>query len=136
MVEGFARQGARVTFLDIAEDDSRALAKRLSDAETPPRFLACDLTDIGALQAAIERIRLHFGPIGVLVNNAADDHRHDLDSVSVESFDSGVAVNLRHQLFAAQAVAPDMRALHGGSIINLGSISWMIKEGRMPVYTT
>ena len=48
----------------------------------------------------------------------------------------GIAVNLRHQFFAAQAVAPDMRALGGGSIINLGSISWMIKEGGMPVYTT
>jgi hypothetical protein len=70
------------------------------------------------------------------VNNAANDRRHDQAAVSVESFDAGIAVNLRHQFFAAQAVAPDMRALGGGSIINLGSISWMIKEGGMPVYTT
>jgi len=69
------------------------------------------------------------------VNNAADDRRHDLASVSVESFDTGIAVNLRHQFFAAQAVAQDMRTAGGGSIINLGSISWMIKEGGMPVYT-
>ena len=59
-----------------------------------------------------------------------------MDTVSVASSDAGIAVNLRHQFFAAQAVAPDMRALHGGSIINLGSISWMIKQGGMPVYTT
>jgi NAD(P)-dependent dehydrogenase (short-subunit alcohol dehydrogenase family) len=59
-----------------------------------------------------------------------------MDSVSVATWDAGIAVNLRHQFFAAQAVAPDMRALGGGSIINLGSISWMIKQGGMPVYTT
>jgi NAD(P)-dependent dehydrogenase (short-subunit alcohol dehydrogenase family) len=59
-----------------------------------------------------------------------------MDSVSVATWDAGIAVNLRHQFFAAQAVAPDMRALRGGSIINLGSISWMIKQGGMPVYTT
>jgi NAD(P)-dependent dehydrogenase (short-subunit alcohol dehydrogenase family) len=59
-----------------------------------------------------------------------------MDSVSVATWDAGIAVNLRHQFFAAQAVASDMRALRGGSIINLGSISWMIKQGGMPVYTT
>jgi NAD(P)-dependent dehydrogenase (short-subunit alcohol dehydrogenase family) len=137
IVTHFAEQDAKVAFVDIDIDAGRELASALERCvRHAPLFIGCDLTDISALQAAIERIRLHFGPIGVLVNNAADDRRHDLDSVSVESFDFGVAVNLRHQLFAAQAVAPDMRALRGGSIINLGSISWMIKEGRMPVYTT
>lgn len=137
IVTHFAEQDAKVAYVDIDVDAGRELASVLERrVRHAPLFIGCDLTDISALRAAIERIRLHFGPIGVLVNNAADDRRHDLDSVSVESFDLGVAVNLRHQLFAAQAVAPDMRALGEGSIINLGSISWMIKEGRMPVYTT
>jgi NAD(P)-dependent dehydrogenase (short-subunit alcohol dehydrogenase family) len=136
MVTHFAEQDARVAFLDIDIDAGNHLASALAGrVRHAPLFLGCDLCDIGALQAAIDQVRLHFGPVYVLVNNAANDRRHDLTSVSPESFDMGVAVNLRHQFFAAQAVAPDMRAAGGGSIINLGSISWMIKEGEMPVYT-
>ena len=137
MVLHFAEQDAKVAFLDINIDGGNDLASALAGrVRHAPLFVGCDLCDIGALRAAVERVRVHFGPVGVLVNKAANDLRHDLDTVSVESFDMGIAVNLRHQFFAAQAVAPDMRALGGGSIINLGSISWMIKEGGMPVYTT
>ncbi|MBK9704421.1 MAG: SDR family oxidoreductase [Betaproteobacteria bacterium] len=137
MVEHFAAQGAKVAFLDIDQEAGKVLAATLAKrGPHDPLFIACDICDIDALQAAIARVRTHFGPIAVLVNNAANDLRHGMDTVSVASWDAGIAVNLRHQFFAAQAVAPDMRALRGGSIINLGSISWMIKQGGMPVYTT
>ena len=137
MVEHFLAQGAKVAFLDIDQEAGKVLAATLAKrGPHDPLFIACDICDIDALQAAIARVRTHFGPIAVLVNNAANDLRHGMDTVSVASWDAGIAVNLRHQFFAAQAVAPEMRALHGGSIINLGSISWMIKQGGMPVYTT
>lgn len=137
MVLHFADQEAKVAFLDVEVDRGTSLAAALAGrVRHAPLFVGCDLREIGALRAAVERVRSHFGPVSVLVNNAADDRRHELESVSVEHFDMGIAVNLRHQFFAAQAVAPDMRALGGGSIINLGSISWMIKAGGMPVYTT
>jgi NAD(P)-dependent dehydrogenase (short-subunit alcohol dehydrogenase family) len=137
LVTHFAEQDARVAFLDVDVDAGHALASTLAErVRHAPSFVACDLCDIGALQAAFARVRSHFGPIEVLVNNAANDRRHDLDSVSADDFDAGIAVNLRHQFFAAQAVVPDMRARRTGSIINLGSISWMIKQGGMPVYTT
>src|SRR4051794_20796001 len=137
LVEHFVEQGAKVAFLDIDTDSGEALAQRLrTPGENAPVFVACDLCDIGALQSAIEAARRQVGPIRVLVNNAANDRRHAVDDVTVASFDAGIAVNLRHQFFAAQAVSLDMRAAGGGSIINLGSISWMIKEGGMPVYTT
>ena len=137
MVEHFLAQGAKVAFLDIDQEAGKVLAATLAKrGPHDPLFIACDICDIDALQAAIARVRTHFGPIAVLVNNAANDLRHAMDSVSVASWDAGIAVNLRHQFFAAQAVAPEMRALHGGAIINLGSISWMIKQGGMPVYTT
>ena len=137
MVEHFLAQGAKVAFLDIDQEAGKVLAATLAKrGPHDPLFIACDLCDIDALQAAIARVRMHFGPIAVLVNNAANDLRHGMDTVSVASWDAGIAVNLRHQFFAAQAVAPDLRALRGGSIINLGSISWMIKQGGMPVYTT
>lgn len=135
-VEHFAAQDARVAFCDIDASAGEALADALGDARTPPLFLSCDITDIDALRGAIADARTAFGPIAVLVNNAANDKRHTIAEVTPESFDAGVAVNLRPQFFAAQAVVDDMKAAGGGSIINLGSISWMLKTGGMPVYLT
>src|SRR5204863_3200759 len=102
MVTHFAEQDAKVALLDIDIEAGGGLASALAGrVRHAPLFIGCDLSEIGALQAAIARIRLHFGPVNVLVNNAADDRRHDLASVSIESFDTGIAVNLRHQFFAA-----------------------------------
>lgn len=98
--------------------------------------MRCDLRDIDALRSFVAQVRRHCGAIAVLVNNAANDQRHALDGVTAASWDEGIAVNLRHQFFASQAVADDMRAARRGSIINLGSVSWMLEQGGMPVYTT
>ncbi|RKP48564.1 SDR family NAD(P)-dependent oxidoreductase [Pararobbsia silviterrae] len=133
-VEHFVAQGAKVGFVDIDAAAGEALVARLANARHKPLFLRCDLTDIDALRKAVDDVRAAFGPIGVLINNAANDVRHSIESVTPESFDKGIAVNLRHQFFAAQAVIEDMKALKGGSIINLGSISWMLKNGGYPVY--
>lgn len=135
-VEHFVAQGAKVGFLDIDQNAGEALAERLGDARHKPLFLRCDLTDIDALKKAIADVRAAFGPIGVLINNAANDVRHSIESVTPESFDKGIAVNLRHQFFAAQAVVEDMKSLKGGSIINLGSISAHIDLLELPVYIT
>jgi NAD(P)-dependent dehydrogenase (short-subunit alcohol dehydrogenase family) len=94
------------------------------------------LRDIDALQAAVEAVSAKLGPIRILVNNAARDDRHSLESVTSDYFDERIATNLKHQLFAAQAVAGPMAAAGGGSIINMGSTSWMIGQGGMPCYTT
>lgn len=137
MVEQFAAQGARVAFLDIDDGAGTALAARVgATSRHAPLFAHCDVCDVDALRAALARVRSHFGPVAVLVNNAANDRRHALDDVSAQSWDAGIAVNLRHQFFASQGVAADMRAARAGSIINLGSASWMMKQGGMPVYTT
>jgi D-xylose 1-dehydrogenase len=136
LVEHFVEQGARVGFVDIDAAAGEALAARLSHAEMAPMFLATDITDIAALRTAIARVRQAFGPIRALLNNAANDRRHTVDSVTPESWDAGIAVNLKHQFFAAQAVAPDMQAAGGGSIINFGSVSWMLKQGSLPTYAT
>jgi D-xylose 1-dehydrogenase len=135
-VEHFASQGARVAFCDIDASAGEALADALGDARHRPLFLACDLIDIDALRSAVADAQSAIGSITVLVNNAANDARHALAEVTPASFDAGIAVNLRHQFFAAQAVADDMKRAGGGSIINLGSISWMRKAGGLPVYVT
>jgi NAD(P)-dependent dehydrogenase (short-subunit alcohol dehydrogenase family) len=101
-----------------------------------PFFQRCDLVDIEAMRAAIAVAREHLGNIGVLVNNAANDERHDLDEVTPEYWDRALDVNLRHQFFAAQAVRPQMQAAGGGSIINLSSVAWMFGARRLVAYTT
>ncbi|CAG4885856.1 SDR family NAD(P)-dependent oxidoreductase [Paraburkholderia saeva] len=135
-VEHFAAQGARVAFFDLDASAGEALADELGDSRHKPLFLPCDLTDLDALKKAIADVRAALGPITVLVNNAANDKRHKIADVTPEFFDAGIAVNIRHQFFAAQAVVDDMKAAGGGSIINLGSISWMLKNGGYPVYVT
>jgi len=132
-VRAFAGQGASVAFIDIAEAPSQALADELGATVA---FWKCDVRDIGALQSVITETARKFGPVRVLVNNAARDDRHAFDDVTPEYWDDNQAVNLRHQFFAAQAVAPQMQAAGGGSIINLGSVSWMRGRPEIASYTT
>ncbi len=137
LVEHFARQGAKVAFVDLAEQAGRALAAALAgEGLLPPLFLPVDLRDIAALRQAVARVGEELGNVTVLVNNAAHDERHRLEDVTVELWEDRMQVNLRHQFFAAQAAAPMMRAAGGGSIINMGSVSWHIGQGGMPAYTT
>ena len=136
LVEQFVAQGAHVGFIDIDAASGEALAARLKDARHAPAFVAADLTDIAVLDRAIGTLRQRIGPITVLLNNAANDQRHSIDDTTSESWDAGVAVNLKHQFFAAKNVSADMKAAGGGSIVNFGSVSWKLKQGGMPVYTT
>jgi len=136
LVAEFAAQGARVGFIDIAGEAGAALARELAGSHHAPLFVAADLTDIAQVEGAIAAVRERFGPIRVLMNNAANDQRHSIEDTTPESWDAGIAVNLRHQFFAARSVAPDMKQAGGGAIVNFGSISWMLKQGGMPVYTT
>jgi len=135
LVEQFAAAGSRVGFIDIDQAAGVALASRLSVARHAPLFVDADLTDTGAIERAVGSIRARFGPIGVLLNNAANDRRHTIEETTSKSWDEGIAVNLKHQFFVAQNVIADMKALGGGSIVNFGSITWMLKQGGMPVYS-
>ncbi len=137
MVELFAEQGAKVGFVDIQTDAGNALVDRVGDAGGhKPIFTQGDLRDIEQLRAAVKATSDHFGTITVLVNNAASDDRHTMEEVTPEYWDDRMAVNLRHQFFAIQAVAYGMRKAKTGSIINIGSSSWMIKEDFFPGYAT
>jgi D-xylose 1-dehydrogenase len=137
LVEHFCAQKAKVAFVDIAETPSKALVERIAAKGDPkPLFMPCDLHDIESLRACIGKAKDTLGPIGVLVNNAGNDDRHLTKDVTVEYWDDRMAVNVRHQFFAAQAVRPQMRDAGGGSIINFGSITWMVGDGDCPAYVT
>ena len=131
IVRAFAEQGAHVGFVDIDVAAGRKLASELGVHFTP-----CDLRDIEALKGAFAALKAAVGPASVLVNNAARDDRHGWQEVTPDYYDERIATNLRHMFFATQAVAPDMIAGGGGSIINFGSNSWWEATGGMPVYTT
>jgi D-xylose 1-dehydrogenase len=133
MVEGFARQKSRVYFLDVATQESQALVSRLGNGT---KFLQCDVTDTAGLQKALADIQAQSGPVSVLVNNAANDDRHRFEDVTPVYWEQRIAVNLRHLFFAAQAVVPGMKRAGGGSIINLGSVSWHEAIPELSVYET
>jgi NAD(P)-dependent dehydrogenase (short-subunit alcohol dehydrogenase family) len=136
IVRQFARQGSRVAFVDIKVEASQALVRALGSEGRKIHFRECDLTDIAALRATIAAIQDEMGPITILINNAANDQRHPMEDVTPEYWDDRMAVNIKHQFFAAQAVAPAMAAAGGGVIVNMGSASWMLRQGGMPAYTT
>ncbi|MBB3656400.1 NAD(P)-dependent dehydrogenase (short-subunit alcohol dehydrogenase family) [Rhizobium sp. BK650] len=135
IVEGFAKQGARVSFLDIAEVESRELAERLSrESAHPVGFYRTDLRDIKAIKRTVNEVVEKSGPIRVLVNNAAWDDRHEFDDVTEDYWDNNQAVNLRHVFFTSQAAVPSMRAAGGGAIINMSSIAFKLNMGVFPAY--
>ena len=135
LVAGFAAAGARVAFLDIAEVASRTLVSELEGKVAHlPHYIRVDLRDISALRAAITETADVLGGLRVLVNNAARDDRHALESVEPDDWDENQAVNLRPHFFAAQAVAPYMRAGGGGSIVNFSSIAYLLNMGELPGY--
>ena len=136
IVRHFGAQGAHVAFLDYNRSASEALVGELAAEGTNVLFEFCDLREIEKLRQSITKITETLGPITVLINNAARDDRHSIESVTPEYWDERIATNIKHQFFAAQAVSKHMKQAGGGSIINMGSTSWMIGQGGMPCYTT
>jgi len=136
LVRHFAAQGSRVGFVDIAVEAGEKLAAELTAAGQAVRFTRCDITDIEAYRAAIAGFAAVHGDALVLVNNAAHDQRHDWSEVTPEEWEARMAVNLKHAFFAIQAVAPGMQRAGKGSIVNFGSISWMVLTPDIPLYET
>jgi D-xylose 1-dehydrogenase len=135
IVEHFCMQGARVALLDILVEASEGLVHSLAQrCGTAPLFVECDLRNIAALRAAFVKVGEALGPVRVLVNNAANDDRHKFAEVTPEYWDAAMAVNLRHQFFAMQAVIAGMTQAGGGSIINMSSIAWKVPLAGLPVY--
>jgi NAD(P)-dependent dehydrogenase (short-subunit alcohol dehydrogenase family) len=134
-VSQLAAQGANVSFVDLDEEAGAALVGEIAERGHPePLFQRADVRDIPSFVSAIDAAAERFGPVTVLVNNAANDTRHKVADVDVELWDERMAVNIRHHFFAAQAVVQGMREAGHGSIINLGSISAHIDLRDLPIY--
>jgi len=137
LVRAFAMQGAKVAFCGTRPDGGKALIDEVVAAgHAAPWYAACDVRDVGAYQALLARVALELGPVRVLVNNAGRDDRHAMEDVTPEFWDDRLALNLKHYFFAIQAVAPGMAAAGGGSVVNMGSVSWMRGRPNLVGYTT
>ncbi|MBB6357881.1 NAD(P)-dependent dehydrogenase (short-subunit alcohol dehydrogenase family) [Aminobacter aganoensis] len=137
LVEHFCAQGCRVGFLELSAEAAEATSERvLANTGNRPAFAAVDLRDIDAMRGAVAALADQTGPVRVLVNNAGNDDRMPLEEVTPEYWDDRLAVNLRHQFFAAQALVAPMTQAGAGSIINMGSISWMFGAPGLIFYTT
>jgi D-xylose 1-dehydrogenase len=137
IVEHFCEQKSEVFFVDINIKDSNKLINKLKKKKFRlPKFIECDLLDVEKLQNVIRNIITAKGPINVLVNNAANDQRHKTEEVDEKYWENRIGVNLKHCFFAAQAVVEGMKRLKNGSIVNLGSVSWMLGEGDKVIYET
>ena len=137
IVEHFITQKSKVAFLDIEEKLGSDLVTKLEKKyNLKATFIKCNLKNIDELKKSIKLIREKLGPINTLINNAANDERHDLDSVTPEYWDDRMNINLKHYFFATQAVYKDMKEMGTGTIVNIGSFSWMLAQGGMPGYTT
>ncbi|MFV0333236.1 MAG: SDR family NAD(P)-dependent oxidoreductase [Tropicimonas sp.] len=125
LTRGFLQQGSRVAF--IQRSDATAFCDAM-EAETGnrPLFIQGDITDLGTLRTALDRAVGAHGDIGVLINNAANDQRHDTLEIDEAFWDASMAINLKPYFFAAQHVIPAMRRNGGGAIVNMSSISYMM----------
>jgi len=131
-VENFVAQGCKVGFLDLDAAAGTALAATLGPQRA--RFEQVDVRDIEALRAAIGRVRAALGPVTILVNNAARDDRHRIEDVTPEFWRERFATNLDHQFFATQAVLGDMADAGNGSVINMGSTSYLASDDAFAAY--
>nr|WP_298249455.1 SDR family oxidoreductase [uncultured Halomonas sp.] len=136
LVEHFSDQKARVSFVDIDDESGHALAEHLTDKGGEVRYSHCNVTDIPQLRAVIEKANATFGNIGVLINNAARDTRVPLTDLDVDTWDELQATNLRHVVFASQAVFAGMKTMGGGSIINFSSPSFMRRSRDICAYSS
>jgi NAD(P)-dependent dehydrogenase (short-subunit alcohol dehydrogenase family) len=137
IVENFVRQGSRVVFLDINEEAGEELMARLRPGtKLNPEFVCADLRDLHSLKGTIESIQRRAGPVKILVNNAANDERCEMEEITPEYWHDRLATNLDHYFFCIQGVAPAMAAAGGGSIVNLGSCVWRLGFPGLPAYAT
>jgi NAD(P)-dependent dehydrogenase (short-subunit alcohol dehydrogenase family) len=119
----FASEGACVGVVDLHDDECKAVAKEISEAGGKVVPLAADVSQAEDVQAAVHDLSRAFGPITVLVNNAAVMPAGTIHETAPADFDRCLAVNLRGAYLMSRAVIPGMIAAGGGSIIHMASVT-------------
>ena len=137
IVEHLCEQGVEVYFFDINKNEAKKTINKIKKKKfKTPSFVECNIKNIKKYKSSILNIIKKQGPIDILVNNASNDQRHSLEKITEKYWDDRMAINLKHYLFAIQAVKKSMIKNKGGSIINLGSVSWVRGAVMFPAYST
>ncbi len=137
IVEHLCEQGVEVYFFDINKKQAQSTLNRIKKKNIKlPTFVECNIKNIEKYKASILNIIKKKGPIDILVNNASNDQRHSLENITEKYWDDRMSINLKHYLFAIQTVKKSMVKNKGGSIINLGSVSWVRGAVMFPAYST
>jgi NAD(P)-dependent dehydrogenase (short-subunit alcohol dehydrogenase family) len=119
----FAAEGARVGVLDLHEEVSQVVVNEIRSVGGQAVALEADISQETAVQAAVAKIRERFGPVSVLVNNAAVMPSGRLHETDIDAFDRCLAVNLRGTFLMCRAVLPEMIKRREGSIIHMASVT-------------
>ena len=137
IVEHLCEQGAEVYFFDIDKKEAKKTINKIKKKNFKiPIFVECNVKNIQKYKSSILKIIKKNGPIDILINNASNDQRHSLEEITERYWDDRMALNLKHYLFAIQTVKKSMIKNKGGSIINLGSVSWVRGAVMFPAYST
>ena len=137
IVEHLCEQGVEVYFFDINKNEAKKTINKIKKKKfKTPSFVECNIKNIKKYKSSILNIIKKQGPIDILINNASNDQRHSLEKITEKYWDDRMAINLNHYLFAIQAVKKSMIKNKGGSIINLGSVSWVRGAVMFPAYST
>jgi 3-oxoacyl-[acyl-carrier protein] reductase len=135
MLAGLLREGASCVAVDRNPERSAALVERLSPLGPVVGHLA-DVSEpdfaAGAVAAAVDA----FGGLDVVVNNAAIYPSKKWDEYAVDEFDRVIDTNLRSLFVMAKAAVPALAARGGGSIINIGSITFLVGMPLILPYVT
>lgn len=116
----FARHGAKVVILDI---DEQAAVDAAASIGPEHRGYPCNVADKDACLKAAERTIADFGRIDILINNAGITQPAKTLDIDPASWDRILDVNLRGVLYLSQAVIPQMKSQHGGTIACMSSVS-------------
>ncbi|MEM1110376.1 MAG: glucose 1-dehydrogenase [Pseudomonadota bacterium] len=128
----FIEQGAKVVIGDVLSDQGQALAAELGDNAT---FLHMDVSRKEDWEAAV-RAAETFGPLNVLVNNAAILHVAAIADTSLEDYQRVIGVNQVGTFLGMQSVIAPMKAAGGGSIINFSSIDGLMSKNGIMAYSS
>ena len=125
----FAREGAKVVFGDILDDEGRQVEAAIRQAGGEAAYVHLDVTREADWQKAVETAVTTYGKLDILVNNAGILSRDGIEETSLELWNTVMAVNATGVFLGTRYAIPEMRKAGGGSIVNISSISGMIALG-------
>ena len=134
----FACEGAKVLLTGRDEVRGQNAINEIAQLNVPRQnlaFFGADLTDAEACRAIVAHTMETFGALDILVNNAADTSRGNLENTSLELWDHLMAINLRAPFVLMQAALPHLKAQGGGSIVNIGSVNAYVGETKLLAYS-